>query len=142
MIRTPDRYCGTEVPLPIRRAWRTWEAVEWRLSQHANRGEFYPPDQRFTVSPPVGMCSYHREQWQKWRDRWFKGQTFPGGSADDGFLGMRYVYKPTPDIAAEEWDRNRHDWDKQTCEQMQQVEQICLSGRSTQCNRPATESAA
>jgi hypothetical protein len=141
-MRPPETYLKVPIPARIRNAWRTWEAAEWRRMQHANRGVLYGPDQRFTVSPPRGMCPVHRVQWQKWRDRYFKGRSFPGGCAGDGFLGMRYVYRPTPETVAEEWDRNRHEWDVLTCEQMRLVEEICLSGRSTQCNRATGEVAA
>lgn len=131
MQGAPEHYCGAAVPLPIRHAWRSWEAAEWRTGQHVNRGNLYPPDQRFTVSPPAGMCPHHHEQWQKWRDRRFKGHRFHSSGMD---MGINRFMKP-----GEAWDFGRCEWDELTIEQMRLVEDLCLSGRSTQCDHRAGE---
>lgn len=136
-FNAPDEYLGVPVPDEIKHRWRTWEGVKWRLSRHDNRGVFCPPDQRFGVDLPAGMCPIHSRAWREWRDRRFKGVRFPGYPAGDGFCNAR-----TEDGVAGDWERARTEWDEMTREQMRLAEQACLSGRSKQCDRTFKKGAA
>lgn len=131
LFTAPDEYLGVLVPGDIKRAWRAWQGADWRLAQHYNRGWFTPPDQRFGLVLPEGVCAVHRRMWREWRDRRFNGIRFPGFPAGDGFCNAR-----TEDGIVEDWERARAEWDEMTREQMRAVEDLCLSGRSVQCEGP------
>lgn len=133
-MKPPETYLKVPVPVHIRNVWRTWEAAEWRRMRHADRGQLYGPDQRFTVSPPRGMCGVHGVQWQQWRDRWFKGHRFLASGID---MGINRFMRPE-----DAWDFGRAEWDELTIEQMRAVEELCLSGRSAQCDRKREEEVA
>jgi len=126
LIKPPDTYLGVVVPDNIKRAWCTWEGVQWRICRHADRGVLQPPDQRFSLTPPEALCAVHRRHWYRWRNRHFAGVRFPGPGAGDGFLSPYMAFEQS-------WAWCRWEWDEQTRQQMRQAEEICLSGRSTQC---------
>lgn len=126
--KTPHVYLGVTIPENIKAEWRRWAAAEWRKNQHFSRARVYPPDQRFSVKPATGMCRLHREHWFAWRDRWFKGRRFLASPID---MGINRFMRPE-----EAWDFGRAEWDDLTIEQMRAVEDLCLSGRSVQCEGP------
>lgn len=131
-MKPPTHYLNTPVPDPIRREWDTWTGLEWRLQQHCNRGELYPPDQRFSIKPPADLCSRHRQHWAEWRARHFRGIRFPGPPAGDGFYTRTW---PSVDAA---WEFCRAEWDEETRKQMQTIERICRKS----CGAERTEEAA
>lgn len=131
-MKAPETYLDTPVPEHIRVAWRTWAGMEWRLAQHYDRGNLYPPDQRFGVDAPAGLCSVHQRHWWRWRNKHFRGQTWPGPFPNGGFRSADGFREGRQSLETE-WEQHRRWWDEQTIEQMQAVESVCLSGRSRQC---------
>ncbi|MFG1794228.1 hypothetical protein [Nocardia sp. NPDC049149] len=128
----PEKYLDVTVPDHIRSVWQTWEAVEWRLCQHYNNSNFYPPDQRFGVDRPDGMCAVHRSQWRRWQGRRFKGQLWPG-PVPGCRLRTADGWKQYRSGGIDYWERARVEWDTKTIAQMKAIEELCLSGRSAQC---------
>ncbi|MGW5387160.1 hypothetical protein [Nocardia sp. NPDC003963] len=131
-MSAPEEYLGTAVPARIRLTWRTWAGVEWRIARHADHGNLQPPDQRFGVDIPDGMCSVHRRQWRRWRDKRFRGLVWPGPFPNGGFRsadGFR-AGRHSLDV---EWEQHRCWWDEQSITQMRLTEAVCLSG-SRQCD--------
>lgn len=117
MLKIPDKYLGKyPIPPEIVQTWNRWEGVRWRVMRYMDKNNCtYPPDQRFTVSPPR-MCRYHYEQWYAWRDRRFNGNRWPGHP------GSPFVIRP-------DYEMRRWEWDEKTIEQMQMTEQFCAAGR-------------
>ena len=143
MTEAPEIYLKVAVPERIRDAWSTWEGAEWRLSQHANRGNLCPPDKRFGVKLPADLCGVHRRMWIDYRDKRFNPATarrWPGaglfGHLDPGGLTVH-----SRDGILQLIDERRREWDAKASEAMQGVESCCLSGRSAQCV-PRIEAAA
>ncbi|MEV0650060.1 hypothetical protein AB0I28_32860 [Phytomonospora sp. NPDC050363] len=118
------------IPDHIRASWHTWEAAAWRRMRWGDTNRLHPPDQRFTIDPPDEMCPRHLRMWTSWRDRTFDYRT---GRRWPGHPGTPFVI--IHDLADALEDR-RIEWDEKTSEQMQLTEQICLSGRSPQCDHP------
>ncbi|MFE5514490.1 hypothetical protein ACFQ9J_28545 [Streptomyces sp. NPDC056529] len=124
----PDTYLDTPVPTHIRDTWTTWDAATWRTSQHHAANQPYPPDMRFTVRPPAGMCPTHRQAWIDYRNMRFNEET---GDPWPGNPMSPFLYVGT-DVNRIREER-RVQWDRKASEQMRLIERICLSGRSPQC---------
>lgn len=124
----PATYLDVAVPDHIRSGWQTWAGVDWRITQHGNHNNLHPPDQRFTVLVPEGLCAVHRKMWFAWRNKTFRGNQFPGGLLSDGLTA--YTREHLDSV----WADARCNWDRDTIAQMRAVEQCCLSGRSSQCS--------
>ena len=136
MTAAPEMYLKVAVPEHIREVWRTWAGVEWRVTQHANRGNFSPPDQRFGVNIPAGMCGVHRRMWLDYRDKRFNpatGQRWPGVGLF-GHLDPGGITAHNGDAKLRLLEERRCEWDVRASEAMQGVESCCLSRRSTQCS--------
>ncbi|MFE2164821.1 hypothetical protein ACFXB3_07075 [Streptomyces sp. NPDC059447] len=129
----PAVYCGTDVPPHIHLAWHRWEGAKWRTFQHLGQNKLYPPDMRFTVRPPDGMCWTHRKHWRDYRDMLFDYET---GNRWPGYHGSPFEYVGTDMNRLRE--ERRVQWDRKASEQMQLIERICPSRRSPQCT-PAEE---
>jgi len=125
---TPDTYLGNAIPENIKNQWCRWEGAEWRKQQYNATNRPYPPDERFNVRMPDGMCPAHCEAWLKWRNVHFDPVT---GDRWPGTPGSPFVVIGH-DLKAVREER-RVEWDEKTSHQMQLIEQICLSGRSPQC---------
>ncbi len=128
----PEIYCGQAVPAPIAATWRTWDGAAWRQMAYRATNRMNPPDQRFSVPPPGGMCVVHLEMGRGYRDMHFNpvtGNRWPGGSGSPfAIIGS--------DLSAErEW--RRAEWDDKAAGQMRLIEKICLSG-SPQCSEGRT----
>lgn len=126
MSGAPEKYLNVTVPEDIARVWRTWAGVEWRLAQHYGNGQVYPPDQRFSVGLPDGMCVLHRQMWLDWRDWRFNRHQFGSGPTA---MGINQFMR-----SEEVWAFRRADWDEKIIDRMKLAESICLSGRSRQCD--------
>ncbi|MFK0047989.1 hypothetical protein ACIQU4_28650 [Streptomyces sp. NPDC090741] len=126
---SPTTYLGTAVPDDIKAQWHRWEAAHWRRMRHMAANDIYPPDQPFSVRPPAGMCRVHHQQWIAERDRMYNPRT---GHCWPGFPGS--PFRPVDRDLNCESEPRRCDWDRKAAEQMQQVEAVCLSGRSPQCS--------
>jgi hypothetical protein len=135
VMTAPTVYLKVKVPEDIRSSWHTWAASEWRIDQHFAQGNVYPPDQRFGVHPPAGMCSAHLKNWYGYRNMRFdpvRGHRWPGHP------GTFLTPEGFGEVAMERlWNGRRREWDEKAIEQMRLTEQICLSGRSPQCDREA-----
>lgn len=100
---------------------------------HYARGQLYPPDQRFGIAAPGGMCRVHLEMRRGYRDMYFddrSGNRWPGNPGSpftiiDRDLGRELAWR-------------RFEWDDKASEQMRLIEDTCLSGRSLQCEGPRT----
>lgn len=122
---------GVAVPPEIAAAWKTWQGASWRRQAHASGNRLHPPDQRFGVLPPPGMCAVHLELRRRYRDMYFddrSGNRWPGTAGSpftiiDCDLGRELAWR-------------RAEWDDRASEQMRLTEEICLSGASPQCSGP------
>jgi hypothetical protein len=127
---TMRTYQGAAVPEKIAAAWNTWEAAEWRKQRWiVANNSFDVPDQRFSVSAPGGMCERHLEMRRKYRDMYFddrSGNRWPGTPGSPFTLIDRNIGR---ELA---W--RKREWDEKAGEQMQLIEQLCLSGDSVQCD--------
>lgn len=124
----PERYLDVPIPAHIRDQWRSWPAAEWRKQQHRATGRSFPPDERFNVAPPEGICPVHRGLWVDYRDLYFDPVTANRWPGEHG--SMFTIVGHDLDRVREE---RRYEWDEKASEQMRLIEQICLSGRSPQC---------
>lgn len=132
-MTVPASYLGKEVPGHIAAAWKRWEGAEWRKGAHLAAGELHPPDQRFSVAPPGGMCRLHLEMRRGYRDMHFNDRT---GNRWPGTPGSPFTIIGS-DLGRElAW--RRAEWDEKAGEQMRLIEDICLSARSPQCEGPRT----
>ncbi|MEU3613422.1 hypothetical protein ABZ725_14060 [Streptomyces sp. NPDC006872] len=128
MSAVPDTYLGMPVPESLKQRWRTWEAADWRQQQYLNTNRLYPPDERFNVRLPEGMCERHAENWLGYRNMRFdpvKGDAWPG-NAGSPFL---FVGTDMEDLR----EQRRAEWDEKASQRMHQVEQICRGGRGDGC---------
>lgn len=129
----PAVYCGNDVPARIHLLWHRWEGAAWRTAQHLGQNVSFPPDQRFTVRTPHGMCPTHRQHWIDYRNMYFDPVT---GNRWPGSHGSPFEYH------GHDMDRLREErrveWDRKASEQMRLIERICLRGDSPQCT-PAEE---
>jgi hypothetical protein len=126
-IPVPAKFLGVEVPEEIRKQWWRWEGAEWRIWQFMGQNNLFPPDQRFSVRLPPGMCQVHRQMWRDYRDMRFdpvSGNRWPGHPGSP--------FTPIGDVDRCRKERRR-EWDEKASEQMRQIEKFCLSGRSPQC---------
>ena len=131
--RPPAVYLGQPVPEHIAAVWRTWAGAEWRKMAYCAGNRVSPPDQRFSVRPPGGMCELHLGFWRRERDRRFdlvSGNRWPG-SPGSPFTIIDH------DLGRER-ERRRAEWDEKASGQMQLTEEICLSGKSPQCEGERT----
>jgi hypothetical protein len=132
-VSAPEKYQGEPVPEAIATLWRSWEGAAWRKGVHYSHNELYPPDQRFFVLAPGGMCKRHLEMRRGYRDMYFddrSGNRWPGTSGSPFTIIGR-------DLARElAW--RRQEWDEKASEQMRAIEELCLAGRSPQCDGPRT----
>ncbi|GAA2803403.1 hypothetical protein [Streptomyces showdoensis] len=131
MTDIPATYLGVDVPPHIRDSWHTWEGARWRTQRHWANNKPFPPDQRFTVRPPAGMCPTHRQGWLDYRNMRFNEETgdpWPG-NPQSPFL---FVGSDMNRLRNE----RRLQWDRKASEQMQLIERICLRGDSPQCTSP------
>jgi hypothetical protein len=128
-MNSPERYLNVQVPEDVRALWHRWEGAEWRKARHRDQNNIYPPDQRFNVRPPDGMCRVHRKMWIDWRNHQMDSVS---ANRWPGHPGSPFV--PVGDIATL-FERRRCEWDEETIAQMQLTERICLSGTSPQCDR-------
>lgn len=125
----PARYLNVPVPDDIRVSWFRWEGAAWRKARHRDQNNPYPPDQRFSVHPPDGMCDAHRKIWFAWRDHQMdsvSANRWPGHPGSP--------FNPVGDIETT-FQRRRCEWDEKTIDQLQLTERICLSKTSPQCTR-------
>lgn len=134
-MTTPDTFLGTRVPEHIKQQWKRWEGATWRQLQHRNNSRMYPPDERFNVRMPQGMCEAHRQLWLDYRNMHFDPQT---GDRWPGNPGSPFLYVGH-DMGAL-LEQRRVEWDEKASEQMRFIERICLAGGSSQCT-PKDESA-
>lgn len=125
----PDTFLGIPVPDDIKLQWKRWEAAAWRSAQHRNRGRLYPPDERFNVRLPNGMCVTHRQMWLDCRNMHFDPIT---GDAWPGIPGSPFLFvgHDMRDLR----ESRRHEWDEKASIQMRQIERLCLAGGSPQCS--------
>ncbi|WP_040829601.1 hypothetical protein [Nocardia jiangxiensis] len=124
----PDKYLDTyPIPPEVAAEWNRWEGVRWRVMRYMDKHNgAYPPDQRFTVSPPR-MCDYHYEHWYAWRNRHFNpvsGNRWPGHPGSFLLPGAG-----SPAAINRMREERRWEWDEKTIEQMQMTEQFCADGR-------------
>lgn len=129
-MSAPDVYLGVTVPAEIREHWTRWEGARWRQMRYRDTNRLFPPDERFNVRPPAGMCPTHRRMWIGYRDMHFNpvsGNRWPGHPGSPFTIIGRDL-----DRVREE---RRVEWDEKASEQMILAEDICLSGRSPQCDR-------
>ena len=89
----------------------------------------FPPDQRFGVCPPSGMCEAHLEHWYAERNRRFNPIT---GNRWPGHPGSPFI--PVGRDLNRVREERRREWDEKASDRMQLAEEICLSGRSPQCH--------
>lgn len=129
MRNIPAIYLGADVPPAIHAAWFRWEGASWRTAQYLGTNKPFPPDQRFTVRFPKGICEAHGELWLGYRNMYFDpytGNRWPGAS------GSPFEYH------GHDMDRLREErrveWDEKASAQMQLIERICLRGDSPQCS--------
>lgn len=128
MNTAPDTFLGTPVPEHLKRQWRTWEAAAWRQQQHRANNRMYPPDERFNVSPPKGVCPVHHQMWLDYRNMHFDPVT---GDRWPGNPGSPFLY--VGENMRELCEQRRVEWDEKASQAMRQVERTCLSGNSPQC---------
>jgi hypothetical protein len=129
----PGVYQGSAVPEEIRGQWRRWEGAAWRKGVHMSRNQLYPPDQRFSVRPPGGMCRRHLEMRRGYRDMYFdprKGYRWPGTPTLEWSVCDRDTAKLL--------ESRRCEWDGKASEQMRAIEECCLAGTSPQCEERRT----
>lgn len=126
---TPTAYLGVEIPDDVRAAWWRWEGARWRVMRYQDRyNGAYPPDVRFSVRPPDGMCPVHLDLRQRYRDMYFNpvsGNRWPGHPGSPFIVIGRDLNQVR--------EERRAEWDRKASEQMRLAERICLSGRSPQC---------
>ncbi|MEO3976936.1 hypothetical protein [Streptomyces sp. CAU 1734] len=127
----PARYLGVPVPDEIRVQWHSWDAAAWRRSRHLDTNTLFPPDQRYTVRPPVEMCPRHRRAWLDYRNMNFDPFT---GNRWPGHPGSPFI--PVGRNMARVSEERRCEWDEKASSQMRLIERICLSSRSPQCDHP------
>ncbi|MEU4077686.1 hypothetical protein [Streptomyces venezuelae] len=126
----PSRYLDVPVPEEIREEWHSWGAATWRRNQHLSTNDLFPPDQRYSVRPPAEMCPRHHESWLAYRNMNFdpvSRNRWPGHPGSPFIPVGRDLNR-----VAEE---RRCEWDEKASAQMRLIEEICLSGRSPQCDR-------
>ena len=130
MNLAPDTFLGATVPERLKAQWRTWEAAEWRKRQYLATNRLYPPDERFNVSMPKGMCERHYNNWLGYRNMIFDRET---GYAWPGTPGSPFLFvgHNMNDLR----EARRADWDEKASERMQAVEEMCRGGRSNGCSR-------
>lgn len=129
----PAVYLGVDVPAAIHKVWFRWEGAAWRTARYLDTNQLYPPDQRFTVRSPGGMCETHGEAWLGYRNMHFDpvtGNRWPGGHGS-----MFDLIGPNLDQVREE---RRVEWDQKASAQMRLIERICLSGTSPKCTPAET----
>ncbi|MFF9436388.1 hypothetical protein ACF1BP_21940 [Streptomyces sp. NPDC014735] len=129
-VEVPRQYLGVPVPDDIRHQWESWDAATWRRSRHMAINNLFPPDQRYTVRPPAELCPHHRDAWVGYRNMDFDPVS---GNRWPGHPGSPFV--PVGRDLARVAEERRCEWDEKASEQMRLIEQICLSGRSPQCDR-------
>jgi hypothetical protein len=128
-FRPPTSFLGVPVPDEIARQWDRWEGAEWRLMHHRSTNNSFPPDQRYSVLPPSGMCPVHLDFWVREQTRDF-----------DPVSGNRWPGHPGSPFSPVECDLNRVrewrrcEWDEKASQAMRRTEVICLSGSSPQCS--------
>jgi hypothetical protein len=131
MIMTaPEKYLDVPVPEDVRVLWHRWEGAAWRKARHRDQNNIYPPDQRFSVRLPEGMCAVHRKIWLAWRDHQIdsvSGNRWPGHPGSP--------FNPVGPDMETVFQHRRCEWEEKTIGQMQLTESICLSGTSSQCDR-------
>ncbi len=135
MNTAPDTFLGQLVPEHLKAQWRTWEAATWRQQQYRATNRLYPPDERFNVSRPKGMCEKHAQMWLDYRNMHFDPRT---GDRWPGNPGSPFLF--VGHNTAEILEQRRVEWDEKASEQMRLVERICLAGGSSQCT-PREETA-
>lgn len=126
----PDTYLGAPVPDDVKKQWRQWEGAGWRQGQWRALNRLYPPDERFNVRAPKGMCPVHWQMRVDYRNMHFDPVT---GDRWPGTPGSMFIVVGS-DLNAV-CEERRCEWDERASEQMQLIERICLSGRSPQCDR-------
>jgi hypothetical protein len=105
--------------------------------RYGDQGNLFPPDQRFTVSPPPGMCPRHLRIRQQYRDQHYDprtGNRWPGHAGSPFTIIGRDLHRVS--------EERRCEWDEKASDQMRLTENICLSGVSPQCDHPAPETPA
>ncbi|MGW3196754.1 hypothetical protein ACWDBD_19610 [Streptomyces sp. NPDC001118] len=126
----PDTYLGVEVPEEIKKNWFRWEGASWRRMRYLGTNNPFPPDERYTVRMPAGMCATHREHWLGYRNMDFdpvSGNRWPGGAGSP--------FNPIGRDLARVREERRCEWDEKASEQMRLIERICLSGNSPECSK-------
>jgi hypothetical protein len=122
-------YQGVAVPEAVAGAWHTWEAAEWRkMAWICTNNDPYPPDQRFTVYAPWGMCTRHLDMRRRYRDMYFDDRTGRRWPGTPGSPFPLIVLDLRRELA---W--RRREWDEKASEQMREIERLCLAGTSAQC---------
>ncbi|WP_127452563.1 hypothetical protein [Streptomyces sp. B29(2018)] len=126
----PHCYLDSAVPEEIREEWYSWGAATWRRNRHLNANNLFPPDQRYSVRPPAQMCPRHRESWLAYRNMNFDPVS---GNRWPGHPGSPFV--PVGRDLNRVAEERRCEWDEKASAQMRLIEEIRLSGRSSQCER-------
>lgn len=129
MSDIPAIYLGVDVPAAIHATWFRWEGAVWRTARYLDTNQLYPPDQRFTVRSPEGMCEAHGEAWLGYRNMYFDPYT---GNRWPGSHGSPFEYHDHDMNRLRE--ERRVEWDRKASEQMRLIERICLRGNSPQCS--------
>ncbi|MFD4529148.1 hypothetical protein ACFWP7_35595 [Streptomyces sp. NPDC058470] len=132
LTEVPHRFLDIPVPDDIRSQWHTWDAAAWRRSRHMDTNNLFPPDQRYTVRAPAAMCPHHRMSWLGYRNMNFDPVS---GNRWPGHPGSPFI--PVGRNLARVAEERRCEWDEKASAQMRLIEEICLSGRSPQCDRPS-----
>jgi hypothetical protein len=131
IAQAPATFLGKPVPPGVAAVWKTWEGVRYRQQATWATNTYDVPDQRFSVLPPPGMCTVHLEMRRGYQHMYFdprKGYRWPGTPV------LEWSVITTGDWVTE----RRVEWDDKASEQMRLIEEICLSGRSPQCEGART----
>jgi hypothetical protein len=128
-FHAPASFLGVPVPVDIARQWDRWEGAEWRLMRYRSTNNLFPPDQRYSVLPPGGMCRVHLDMWVRERNRNFDPVS---GNRWPGHPGSPFIPVERDLNRVREW--RRREWDEKASQAMKDTEAICLSGNSPQCS--------
>lgn len=131
LATVPHTFLDVPIPDTVRADWFRWEAARWRQMRHRGTNNMFPPDQRFDVRPPAGLCAVHLKLWTDYRDLRFDPYS---GNRWPGHPGSPFIVIGSNLQQVREW--RRCEWDDKASQQMQLLEKMCLSGRSPQCPRP------
>lgn len=129
-MTAPESFLGNPIPEHLKNQWRSWEAAEWRQAQYLAANRLYPPDERFNVKLPKGLCERHAENWLGYRNMRFDPVT---GDAWPGTPGSPFLFvgHDMDDLR----ELRRAEWDEKASAAMRQAERMCRGGRGNGCSR-------